>query len=306
MTSEDNAINKAYLDIQNAGANVAADVTRHIWGSSNPGVFDALNEMKIGSPAMDILQGSMAQYSALQELQPTFRLFEQYKTDVLFPGLAEVSAKMFEIQGFTNQLASSPAWQGVVDRLHELSGINAAVHPGITSAVQSLLQASQGTNRMAETISESPGLAELVRTMTQLNTGLSSLSKVYDGLLTPISDDISRAIQDAGVLENLDFSLFEKVDQEVFDDFIEDHPELDAVVEQVVKDVRIVKSAPIDAVHVRRVVAVTVYATLAASVFVACNVSPDEWRTTIMNIAIATGMSTKDVFKLLWKATGDE
>lgn len=159
---------------------------------------------------------------------------------------------------------------------------------------------------MTETIFESPAFVNVVRTMTQLNTGLNSLSKVYDGLLTPMSDDISRAIQDAGILEDLDFSLFDRIDEEVFDDFIEEHPELDAVVDQVVQDVRIVKSAPIDAVRVQQVVAVTVYAAMVATVFVACNVSPDSWRTTIMNIALATGLNSKDVFKLLWKATGDK
>lgn len=298
MTPEDSAINKAYRDIQNAGSNAAADATRQLW-DSNASVVAAMNQMN----GIDL---DSAHYQAFRDLQPTFKMFEQYKTDVLFPGLTEVSAKMFEIQGLTNQFATSPAWQGVVERMHELSGINAAVQPGITSAVQSLLEASQGSSRMAETIFDSPAFSDVMRSMTQLNTGLNSLSKVYDGLLTPMSDDISRAIQDAGILDDLDFSLFDQIDEEVFDDFIEEHPELDAVVDQVVQDVRIVKSAPIDSVRVRQAIAVTVYATLVATVFVACNVSPENWRTTIMNIALATGLSTKDVFKLLWKATGDK
>ena len=299
MTPEDNAINKAYRDIQSAGSNAAADATRHLWGSNAAAVVAAMNQM-------NGVNLDSARFQAFKDLQPTFAMFEQYKTDVLFPGLAEVSAKMFEIQGLTNQFATSPAWQDVVERIHELTGINDAIQPGITSAVQSLLQASRGTNRVAETIFDGPAFAEVVRTMTQLNTGLNSFSKVYDGLLTPISDDISRAIQDAGILGNLDLSVLEEIDEEVFDDFIEQHPELDAVVEQVIQDVRIVKSAPIDAVRVRQVVAVTVYVSLVATVFVACNASPENWRTTIMNIAIATGLSTKDVFKILWKATGDK
>jgi len=220
---------EAYRKMQATSSRIAAQVNPQI--KLDPRTIGALSNVAAISPALDLYRDSM-----MKQLAPalaSFNQFNNYKMDVLAPALARTASTLVDINAATSQLATSPAMRALADTMRSYQGFDSIVSPGLTEAMRGVIATSSNTEQFTRKLFQAPGFADALHNIATMNVQVGNFAEMYAKTTIPLVEKLRAAYEGTKIFDSFDFSLLDDVDEEAFEEFLDDHPELEETYESI-------------------------------------------------------------------------
>ncbi|NDZ93292.1 trehalose-6-phosphate synthase [Streptomyces sp. SID6673] len=197
----------------------------------DPGTIGALNQLVSMSPALDLYRESMA-----KQLAPALAAFNQansLKMDVLAPELARTASTLVDLSAFTQNLATSPGMQALADSVRSYQQFDSIVSPQLAEAMRGVIATSVGTEEFARKFVQAPGFAETLQNIASINVQVGNFAEMYAKITEPLAETLRAAYEGTKFLDGFDFSVLDDIDEDAFEEFLDEHPELEETYEAI-------------------------------------------------------------------------
>lgn len=199
-----------YLDPHTVSAMSSLAQTANAFGSHRDEMFKQM------APAM----ASLAEVS-------------RYKTDVLAPGLGRIIASMDQVNSVTEQFALSPAVQAMFNSAQTQYAVDSVISPEFVNAMADVINKSVDTRQFAQNLLMSPGITDAIKSIEAVNLQVNSFAETYAKTMAPVMESFRVGFQGTKIFDDFDFSALDDVDEEAFEGFLDEHPELEETYESI-------------------------------------------------------------------------
>ncbi|NIL91608.1 hypothetical protein RhoFasSB10_03956 [Rhodococcus fascians] len=172
-------------------------------------------------------------HDMLKQMSPIIESMNQmnkYKMELVTPGLAQTITELAEISSMKQQFAAAP-W------LQELSatmnGFEPVVLPELTNVMREMIGTSLISEQFAHNLFSSPAITQAIQSMNVVNEQVNSFAESFAKSVAPVMEGLRTNFEQTKIFDNFDFSVLDDVDEEAFEDFLEEHPELEETYESI-------------------------------------------------------------------------
>lgn len=216
-----------YLGNQLASAQFAsqigAQMQSRIFGI-NPDTMSTIHKLTGVSSQFEALRTSM-----LDKLFPSMELFSTFNSELFSPTLSETYARLAGVNTAQYAFAQSPEFQNIAMKLAGMTDFNSVLSPALSESMRNVI----GTSQFPHAIFDTPAMSETFAKMGQINADLGNFAQIYSQTTQPLMDSLRATYEDSKLLDSLDLSVLDDVDEDAFEDFLEEHPELEETYETI-------------------------------------------------------------------------
>lgn len=217
----------AYRKMQANAARIAAVTAPQF--KLAPATMGALNTLNSMSPALDLYRDGLA-----KQMAPAIAAINQansYRWDVLAPELARVASTLTSLNASTYQFATSPGMQALADSVRSYQQFDSIVFPQLTETLRGAIASSLGTEEFTRKLIQTSGFAEALQNIATVNVQLNNFTEMYAKITQPLTETLRAAYEGTKIFDNFDFSLLDDIDEDAFEEFLDEHPELEETYE---------------------------------------------------------------------------
>ena len=183
----------------------------------SPETTGAINKLASLSPALNLYRDNIA-----SQLAPTLEVFKQinFGASALQADLARLSPVIFNAS-----FATSPGMQALAESLQSYK-FDWAVSPELTESMRAIAATSVGINEATRQMFQSPAFTEALHNISAANFKLNNFAETYANIARPLAETLSAAYEGMKIMDDFDFSVLDDIDEEAFEEFLDEHPEL--------------------------------------------------------------------------------
>ena len=184
--------------------------------------------------AIHKLTGVSSQIEAIRttiigNLFPAAQMTNTYYKEMLSPGISSLVAQMNGIQAVQRSFAQSSEFQEMAATLTNIAGFNSVVTDTLGDSMRIVVDASKFTSALFET----PAMSETFAAISQFNADLGNFAQIYSQTTQPLLDSLQAAYEGTKLFDNFDFSVIDDIDEDAFEEFLDEHPELEETYEAI-------------------------------------------------------------------------
>lgn len=172
-------------------------------------------------------------HDMLKQMSPILESMNQmnkYKMELVTPGLAQMITELAEISSIKRQYAAAPWLQELGATM---KGFEPVVTPELTNVMREMIGTSLITEQFAHNVFSSPAIAQAIQSMNVVNVQVNSFAESFAKSVAPVMEGLRTNFEQTKIFDNFDFSMLDDVDEEAFEDFLEEHPELEKTYESI-------------------------------------------------------------------------
>ena len=229
MSTSDKYDAESIRKMRETAASAAAQIPQHYL---DPHMVSAMSSLAQTANAFDSHRNEM--FKQMAPAMASLAEVSRYKTDVLAPGLGRIIASMNQVSAVTDQFASSPATQAMVNSMQTSQyTLDSLVSPEIVNAMTDVISKSVDTRQFAQNLLASPGIANAIRSIEGANLQVNNFAEIYAKSMDPVMESFRAVFEGTRIFDDFDFSALDDVDEEAFEDFLDEHPELEETYESI-------------------------------------------------------------------------
>lgn len=188
--------------------------------------------MNVAGPLDSFRSDMLKQMSPILE---SMNQMNKYKMDLVTPGLAQSIAELAEISSIKQQFASPP-WMRELSET--MKGFGPVITPELTNAMRQVIGTSQTTEQFAHNLFSTPAVTEAIESINVMNGQAGLFTETFTKSMAPVMESLRATFEQSKIFDDFDFSVLDDVDEDAFEDFLDEHPELeeayDSIEEQLV------------------------------------------------------------------------
>ena len=208
-----------------AGYRIAQVSTAHLTDQFrlSPEYTGALTNLASLSPALEFHRENI-----VKQLAPTLGMFNQlnYNLNIMQPELTRLASTMFDIKIAPYQIATSPGMQALAESLRSFQQFDWAIAPEFTESLRSIVSTSLGVQEATRQMFQTPGFSEALQGIAAASFKLNNFAEMYTHIALPLTETLRAAYEGTKIFDNFDFSVLDNIDEDAFEEFLGEHPEL--------------------------------------------------------------------------------
>lgn len=227
MTPSDTGSTDAHRKMQANSARIAAQMAPSI--KLDPATIGALNKIASMSPVLDAVRDRMAK----EQLAPALATFNQATLNPLVPELARAASSLYDVNAARFQLATSTGMQTFADSVRSYQQLDTIIPTNLIEATRTIIENNRGTEELVGKLFQTTGFADALQNISAMNVQVGNFTEMYAKITMPLTESLRAAYEGTKFLDNFDFSLLDDIDEEAFEGFLDEHPELEETYESI-------------------------------------------------------------------------
>ncbi|MFF2056332.1 MULTISPECIES: hypothetical protein [Rhodococcus] len=194
----------------------------------DPHTISAMNSMVNAVRPLESFRNDM-----LKQMSPILESMNQmnnYKMDLVTPELAKTIDRLAEFDSIKQQFASPPWMQELRETM---KGFEPVVTPELTNMMRDVLGTSVTTEQFARNVFSTPAITETIQSINVMNGQAGLFAETFTKSMAPVMESLRATFEQSKIFDDFDFSVLDDVDEGAFEDFLDEHPELEEAYESI-------------------------------------------------------------------------